>query len=153
MSDSIPVPETDIYAFGLVILQVFSRSESPVSAVFLTYFIQVLTGEFPFRGTGKVELGWSVVHGLRPDKPENASSIGFSDSLWDFVYRCWEGNMKLRPKVAEVVTHLERAAENWNGIMLPCVRVLNAVSGSKEDVLDTMKFREFEIIIPLWHCS
>ena len=35
-----------------------------------SYFIQVLTGEFPFRGTGKVELGWFVVHGLRPDKPD-----------------------------------------------------------------------------------
>ena len=56
-------------------------AESPVSAVFLTYFIQVLTGEFPFRGTGKVELGWSVVHGLPPDKPENASSA--------FLIRCW----------------------------------------------------------------
>ena len=61
--------------------------------------------------------------------------------------------MELRPKVAEVVTHLERAAENRNGIVTPCVQVINAVSGSKEDVLGTMKFREFEIFIPLWHYS
>ena len=67
--------------------------------------------------------------------PENASSIGFSDSLWDFVQRCWDDDMELRPKVAEVVTHLEGAAANWDGLMPPCVQVVNVVSGSREDVL------------------
>ena len=81
------------------------------------YSVQVLTGEIPFRGVQQTELGLSVVQGLRPAKPGNAIAIRFSDPLWGFVQRCWDGDMKLRPKVAEVVTHLEKAAVNWDGPM------------------------------------
>ena len=65
------------------------------------------------------EIAWLVVEGLRPKEPEDASAIGFSNSLWDFVQRCWSGNVKLRPQVADVVTCLRQAAEEWNGLMPP----------------------------------
>ena len=64
-----------------------------------------------------VEIALDVVQGVRPTKPENASAIGFSDSLWSFVQRCWDGEMKLRPKIAEVVSQLGRAAADW-GVVL-----------------------------------
>ena len=87
----------------------------------ITYFyvrsLQVLTGEIPFRGVPQSALGYAVVHGKRPDKPENASAIGFSDSLWNFAQRCWDGKIELRPKVGEVITHLREAAANWDGRM------------------------------------
>ena len=67
------------------------------------YSVQVLTGEIPFRDVQQTELGLSVVQGLRPAKPGNALAIRFSDPLWGFVQRCWDGNVKLRPKVAESV--------------------------------------------------
>jgi len=51
----------------------------------------------------------NVVRGVRPTKPENALAIGFSDPLWSFVQRCWNGGAKLRPKVAEVVAQLNGA--------------------------------------------
>jgi len=121
MEDSLPTPEADIYAFGLVIFQ-------------------VLTGEIPFRKIRQTEMGYSVVRGLRPDKPEKASSIGFSDSLWDFAQRCWDGDMKSRPRIAEVVTHLGREAARWNRPMPPCVVVVeNAASDSKEPLSDSMQ--------------
>jgi hypothetical protein len=91
-----------------------------------------------------MELGYSVVQGLRPTKPEGASAIGFSDSLWDFAQRCWDGDAKLRPKVAEVVTHLEEAAANWDGLMPPHVRV-KIVASESEELLDSVNHREFEI--------
>ena len=47
--------------------------------------------------------------------------------------------MELRPKVAEVVTHLEGAAANWDDLVPPYVQVVNIVSGSKEDVLDMIQ--------------
>ena len=147
MDNALPTPEADIYAFGLVIFQVCEQGWRYCD---FSYFVQVLTGEFPFRGIGLMQLGWSLLQGLRPDKPEDASSIGFSDSLWGFVQRCWDGDMKSRPKVAEVVTHLEGAAADWKGLMPPYVRVVNVVSGPKEEGSDTMKFREFEIFILLW---
>jgi len=75
----------------------------------------VLTGEIPFRGVQQSALGYAVVHGKRPNKPENASAIGFSDSLWDFAQRCWDGRMELRPRVGEVVMHLKEAAARRDG--------------------------------------
>ena len=84
-----------------------------------------------------MDLGFEVIEGLRPAKPENASSIGFSDLLWSFVERCWDGDMNLRPKVAEVVTHLGEAAANWNGLMPP---------DFGEQTSDSAPHREFEIL-------
>ena len=114
-----------------------------------TYLTKVLTGEFPFRGTRDTELGWSVVQGLRPAKPENASSIGFTDLLWSFVERCWDGDLKLRPKVGEVVTNLEKEAANWDGLMPPCPLAENVVSNPKEPMSesDTYEYCEFIILI------
>ena len=113
---------------------------------FIYYFVQVLTGEIPFRNVRQTELGWSVVQGLRPVKPENASSIGFSDSLWSFVQQCWGDNAKLRPKVAEVVAHLEEAAASWEGLMPPCLQAENVTSDS-EEMSDSGAHRESNVLI------
>ena len=144
MDNSLPTPEADIYAFGLVIFQVCEQDWRHCG---FSYFVQVLTGEFPFRGIGQAQLGWSLLEGLRPDKPEDASSIGFSDSLWGFVQRCWDGDRQLRPNVAEVVTHLDGAAADWKGLMPPCVQTAIAVPSFKEETSDSMRFREFAIFI------
>ena len=107
-------PEADIYAFGLVIYQVCDQDPGCLSSA---HMAQVLTGELPFRGLRKEELVHNVVEGVRPPKPENASAIGFSDSLWRFTQRCWNGDPQSRPKDAEVVAELERAAADWVGAM------------------------------------
>jgi hypothetical protein len=111
--------------------------------------VQVLTGEIPFHGVRHTDLGYLVVQGLRPTKPGNASAIGFSDLLWSFVQRCWDGDMNVRPKVTEVVAHLENAATNWNGLMPPCIQAENIASGPQEGMSDSMQHCEFEILIPL----
>ena len=135
--------QADIYAFGLVTFQV---CEEDRGYQLMTYIIQVLTGEIPFRGLGPTGSIFAVVKGLRPEKPENASAIGFSDPLWGHVQRCWDGDMNLRPRVAEVVTHLGRAAVNWDGVMPPCKA--RAVASNSQDLpSDTMKHCEFEILI------
>jgi len=147
MDNSLPTPEADVYAFGLVILQV---CEQYCGYRLFAYIVQVLTGEVPFRGISQVELAFSVVQGLRPGKPKNASSIGFSDLLWDFIQRCWDGDRTQRPKVVEVVTHLGKAVKNWDGFMPPCVAVEDAPSdpeGPSSDSSDSMMHREFEILI------
>ena len=101
----------------------------------------------PFRDIRQAELGFAVVQGLRPEKPENAPSIGFSDPLWGFVQRCWGNNPGLRPNAAEVVTHLGEAAANWNGVMPPCAVAENVVSSSKEEAIDSAGRCEFEALI------
>jgi hypothetical protein len=118
---------------------------SRIAAIGFFYhcFIQVLTGEFPFPGVRQTELGYSVVRGQRPAKPDDASAIGFSDSLWAFVQRCWDGDMEMRPKVAEVVSHLEEAAASWDGLMPP----ENVAFGSGEKKTDSMERCKFGISI------
>ena len=148
IKNSIPTPEGDVYAFGLVTFQVCEQ-DLGYRLFFYYYFAQVLTGEIPFRKVRQTELGWYVVQGLRPDKPENASSIGFSDLLWGFVQRCWDADGKLRPNVMEVVTHLGEAAANWNGFMPPCVEVENVPSGFKEFASGSIEDCEFETLILL----
>jgi len=80
-------------------------------------------------------MGYHVLHGVRPDKPDNASAIGLSDSLWEITQRCWDGKMASRPKVGEVVTHLMEAATSWGELMPPCPPVKGATSGP-EDMSD-----------------
>jgi len=91
-------------------------------------------------------LGHYVVDGKRPEKPENASAIGFSDSLWSFTQRCWDGKMEMRPKVGEAVTHLRDVAAIWDWLMPPRPRTEDAGSGS-EDASDSNEPSEFEILI------
>lgn len=52
----------------------------------------------------------SVVQGLRPSKPHNASDIGLSDSLWDFLGLCWNQDRKRRPVAKGLVERLAGAA-------------------------------------------
>jgi len=142
MSDSVPTPESDVYAFGLVILQV--REQDRTHGPF-PYVFQVLTGEVPFRGVRQTELGYSTVQGVRPDKPENASSIGLSDLLWGFVQRCWDGDIGSRPKVGEVVLHLGEAADDWNGLMPPWTQAENIASDLKNEASASMQHCGFYI--------
>jgi hypothetical protein len=131
-----PTPEADIYAFGLVI---FLVSDNHSGCLPLAYTVQVLTGQIPFRGAWIPEFGFSVFRGLRPGKPANASTIGFSDSLWDFTQRCWDGDMNSRPKVSEVVTHLAKAAAGWHGLMPPCSQTVDTVCVSGEQISDLVQ--------------
>lgn len=88
---------------------------------------------------------FSVVDGHRPVKPENATTIGFSDSLWDFVQRCWDAKAESRPEAAEVVSHLAKATSEWNKDMPPCVQPENVPANLQEPVSDSMKYRELEV--------
>ena len=143
---AVPTPEADIYAFGLVIYLVCERHRGCLS---FTYIVQVLTGDIPFPKLRMGEITLNVAYAVRPPKPEKASAIGFSDSLWRFVQRCWDGDAELRPKVAGVVSQLERAAADWVGVMPPCPLVKNVASASLEQESDSMAHCKLYILVPL----
>ena len=88
------------------------------------------------------EIALNAVQGVRPTRPGNASALGFSDSLWGFVQRCWDGQMRMRPMVGEVVSRLERAAANWDGVMSPYVQVECVVPAPPDPVSDSMAHRK-----------
>ena len=79
---------------------------------------------------------------MRPEKPANASAIGFSESMWRFVQRCWDGKVELRPRVGRVVAQLGEAAVSWGGLMPPSAQPEHATSNSVERMSC-----EFEILI------
>jgi len=83
-------------------------------------FLQVLTGGIPFPGVQDSAVGYHVLRGERPKKPEDAPDIGFSDLLWTFTQLCWHRAMESRPKVDEVVQHLRDAANSPVRLMPPC---------------------------------
>jgi len=91
-------------------------------------------------------MGYYVLRGERPEKPENAAAIGFSDPLWDFTKRCWDGVREARPAAEEVVTRLRGAAANWGRVMLPCPQAEDVIYDS-ESTSDSEDFSEFEISI------
>ena len=129
--DSIPTPQSDIYAFGMVIFQVCRENHR---CGLSTQTFQILTGGLPFCGMPETKMVCLVVEGLRPKEPENASAIGFSDSLWNFVQRCWDANMELRPQVADLVAHLGRVARQWNRPMPP----VEGVTSTSQDLMSLM---------------
>jgi len=147
--DSVPTPQADIYAFGLVIFEV--REQDLKYWQFHAHALQVLTGKTPWVQASAT--GSHVLCGKRPAKPENASAIGFSDSVWEFTQRCWDGDVRSRPGVAELVTHLETAAANWDRLMPPCVRVENVTADSGEPMSGSMDHCEFDTLILLCYCS
>ena len=94
-------------------------------------------------------MGYHVLHGVRPDKPDNASAIGFSDSLWEITQLCWDGEMGLRPKVEEVIARLREAAVSWGKLMPPCPQVKGATS-SPEDMSDPEESQVVDVIVRLF---
>ena len=118
---------------------------------FYAYFLQVLTGNAPFSGVQDSAVGYHALRGKRPARPEDASAIGLSDSIWNFIERCWHGNIGSRPEVAELVTHLENAALNWDRLMPPCIE--NVTAKSEEPMPGSMDPCKFEISILIWYCQ
>jgi len=146
-TEAVPTKEGDIYAFGLVIWQVRERNCDYLP---FTHIIQVLTGEIPFAGLRMAEIAMNAVNGVRPHKPEQASDIGFTDLLWEFTQRCWDGEIKLRPEIADVEAQLGKVAANWNRVMPPCAQqVKEATPISQEPVSESMAHCKFDILIIL----
>ena len=137
LKTSVPTREGDIYAFGLVILQVVALI--PLPSLFST-ISQVLTGELPFRDVTSVQLGYLVGAGLRPPKPENAGEVGISDSLWELIQKCWDGEKTRRPQIQEVVDGVGEAAASWHELIPPSTVV--HTEDSEEDESDELKNSE-----------
>ena len=76
-----------------------------------------------------------VLGGDRPQKPEAAESLGFTDELWSMLERCWEDDRDERPEVGEVLRCLESAAQAWDTRPPPPHRATDTDSsyGSEDD--------------------
>lgn len=90
LEDQDPSQESDVYAFAMVIWEIF-------------------TGVYPY--SGDVMAAYSILNGIRPPRPADATELGLSDSIWHLMERCWDQDRHNRPTMEIVVEELRRAIE------------------------------------------
>ncbi|KZO99032.1 kinase-like protein [Calocera viscosa TUFC12733] len=80
------IPEADIYAFGMVVYEIFA-------------------GKLPFYDFLNPWAVLAAIHrGERPQHPgSTARENGLSDTMWGIVQDCWQENYKERPSANELV--------------------------------------------------
>jgi serine/threonine protein kinase len=102
---------TDVYALGMVILEVcpiLSWSQNIDK-----HSCQVLTRALPYTGSRPETISHTVLSGRRPPRPGNASSIGLSDNVWMITRQCWLQIAEHRPEVPVVTKFLNDASRQW----------------------------------------
>ena len=55
----------------------------------------------------------AITEGVRPEKPEEAKRLGFSNELWVTVERCWLEDRNARPSIDVILSCLSGAAAFW----------------------------------------
>ena len=55
----------------------------------------------------------AVEKGGRPKKPNNAESLGLSDTLWRLIQTCWSESPSARPTAQQLLRYLEDASRDW----------------------------------------
>jgi len=56
----------------------------------------------------------AIMEGVRPNKPEGAKQLGFSDDMWRTVEQCWLEDRNARPRVDEILSSLNDGVLFWN---------------------------------------
>ncbi|KAF9790619.1 kinase-like domain-containing protein [Thelephora terrestris] len=101
--------ESDCYALGMLIYE-------------------VLTGLRPFHDMHDPTFIGPVLRGKRPEKPREAESLGFSDTIWGLVQLCWSEDIAARPTSRELLDHFSIASPSWRAPAVYPVMVEDAIS-------------------------
>jgi len=90
VSGTWPTYSSDVFSFGMVVLEIFS-------------------GKQPFDGVPDDDVIKLVRSGERPDRPAGSANLGLSDTLWEVVQKCWNGSPELRPGMVDVLEYTGKA--------------------------------------------
>ena len=85
---------SDCYALGMVIYE-------------------VLSGRIPFYRDRNLVIPGRVVGGGRPERPQGAEGVWFTDEVWEVMERCWMPQPGNRPNIEDVRLCMERVSESW----------------------------------------
>ena len=99
-------PQTDVYAFGMLMLQV----GYPVLPCLLDLkrpLLQVFTGSAPWEGCNRLAVILHVCTGGAPQRPNRHTVLlGLTGSWWDVCLRCWQFDPASRLAIDEVWNEL-----------------------------------------------
>ena len=99
LKDSRPTKESDCYALGMVIYE-------------------VLSGQVPFAQSKEFIVMRKVIEGERPERPEGAEGVWFTDVLWETLIQCWAEQPKSRPGIEGVLECLGRVSNGWTPLLM-----------------------------------
>lgn len=108
--DGPPSRESDCYALGMTIYQVSGFLF--FGAIPFTH-LQVLSGLPPFFHLWSPVVACAVLVGERPKQPPNASSLGFTNTLWGLLQSCWSESASARPTSQQLLDYLQPASLTW----------------------------------------
>ena len=74
---------------------------------------QVLCGHVPYETTNEAAVINTVINGGRPQKPEAAEYLGFTNQLWELVEQCLSADISTRPDVRTILSYLNHATWSW----------------------------------------
>jgi len=89
-----PTECSDCYALGMVIYE-------------------VLSGHAPFYEFADRVIYGKVFRGDRPERPQGAEGVWFTDEVWEVLRFCWAPRPENRPSVGDVLQCLEKVSRSW----------------------------------------
>ena len=91
-----PTQESDCYALGMVVYQIF-------------------TGSKPFGEGERRAIFRRVLDNERPERPRGESGGLFTDDIWGVLQRCWRTYPKERPSARDILRCLKRDSSTVGG--------------------------------------
>jgi len=135
-SNGCPTRGSDCYALGMVVYEVSLVHSSRWP---LIHPSKVLTGLRPFRHVPPLTAALAVLRGERPEKPVDAESLGFSDTLWELAQLCWSESSSTRPTAQQLLDYLSPASRTWVPPPVYPVTVVDTSSVAYSDSSDSLR--------------
>ena len=89
-----PTEYSDCYALGMVMYE-------------------VLSGRIPFYEYPNRVIPWKVFRGDRPERPQGAGGVWFTDEVWKVLQTCWTHQAENRARIEGVLQRLEEVSRSW----------------------------------------
>ena len=117
-----PTTQSDIFSFGILLLQVsFCSSMFSLSRMFIS-FLQLCHGPdndtqrgLPYNHirlttTGSIHRDMKLLRLVHAgERPKRERYLNISDDYWGIMQWCWNGDAAIRPTIMQVMTYLQVA--------------------------------------------
>ena len=119
VEDHRPTKWSDCYALGMVIYE-------------------VLSGHLPFYQFANRVVSWKVLRGDRPERPQGAEGVWFTDEVWQLLGFCWTTQPEMRPSIEDVLQYLWKASESWKPPSPRLLAILSTVNSLTQGLSDVI---------------